>query len=244
MFTIERLLHKKLPEIPKDISEQIKNKNQISLTSFDDKNLILTDESLQSEVGYGKMADGSYLVSMVCPMPNITPEMILWWFWWHAQKSERYRVWFPGEHFAVSYSRKDRDYFKTDSLPEFKNNTQYPTERIGGIRLPLRIDFTEPSEFGFSKEYMSQNNIPLIMCGHVGAFKGLVWHTEMAHIFKQTEYGLMLISRFWIGKNLKNPLLRKIILTDETAKGMAEHCCVEYRNLAEILPELYESESS
>ncbi|MDE5995689.1 MAG: hypothetical protein K2G56_02095 [Eubacterium sp.] len=36
-------------------------------------------------------------------------------------------------------------------------------------------------------------------------------------------------------------MLRKIILTDETAKGMAEHCCIEYRNLVEILPRLYNS---
>ena len=68
---------------------------------------------------------------------------------------------------------------------------------------------------------------------------GLVNHTEMAHIFKQTEDGLFLISRFWLGATLKNPLLRKEILTDGTAKGMAAHCCVEYRNLAQILPELY-----
>ena len=86
---------------------------------------------------------------------------------------------------------------------------------------------------------MEKNQIPLIVCGHVGAFRGLIWHTEMAHIFKQTDDGLFLSSRFWIGKTLTNPLLRKAILTEETARGMAEHCCVEYRNLAEILPDLY-----
>jgi hypothetical protein len=49
----------------------------------------------------------------------------------------------------------------------------------------------------------------------------------------------LLISRFWLGQTLKNPLIRKAMLTDKTAKGMAEHCCIEYRNLAEILPGLY-----
>ena len=105
--------------------------------------------------------------------------------------------------------------------------------------MPLRIDFVTPEEFGFSKPVMEENNIPLIVCGHVGAFKGLIWHTEMAHIFKQTEDGLFMISRFWLGKTMKNPLLRKLIMTDDMARGMAEHCCIEYRNLYEILPELY-----
>ena len=69
---------------------------------------------------------------------------------------------------------------------------------------------------------------------------GTVEHTEMAHIFKRTDEGLTLISRFWLGQTLKNPLLRKAMLTDATARGMAAHCCVEYRSLAGILPELYD----
>ena len=64
--------------------------------------------------------------------------------------------------------------------------------------MPLRIDFVEPKRFGFSENLMEENNIPLIICGHVATYKGLVKHT-----------------------------------------GMAEHCCVEYRNLAEILSKLY-----
>lgn len=105
--------------------------------------------------------------------------------------------------------------------------------------MPLRIDFVTPEEFGFSKAVMQEYHIPLIVCGHVGVFNGAIWHTEMAHIFKQTEDGLFLISRFWLGKTMKDPLLRKLIITDKTAKAMAEHCCVEYRNLLEILPILY-----
>ncbi len=238
-MTIEKLKIKPLPVIPIDIAKKIEEKNKVSLTEFSNKNDILKSADLQSEIGYSKFEDGSYIVSMVCPMPGITPEMIEWWFWWHPQSDERYQVWFPGEHFSISYDRKDRKYFRKDSKPVFDRNTQYPVERIGGIRMPLRIDFVTPSDFGFSKEEMNRNNIPLIVCGHVGAFKGLIWHTEMAHIFKKTDNGIYLISRFWIGKTLKNPLLRKLILTDKTAKGMAEHCCIEYRNLVEILPHLY-----
>ena len=228
--------------IPHDISEQIKNKNRITLTAFENKNQILTNSDLQNEVGYARFPNDSYLVSMTCPMPHVTPEMINWWFWWHPQKSERYRMWYPGEHFGISYAGKDKNYFAAESLPPFKENTQYPIERIGKLTLPLSIAFKEPAAFGFSKQTMEENDIPLIVCGHVGAFKGLVWHTEMAHIFKQTEDGLMLFSRFWLGERLTNPLLRKVMLTDKTAEGMAMHCCVEYRNLAELLPKLYDKE--
>ncbi len=237
MSLILELMNKPLPEKPSEINQCLAHPN-ITLTSFDNKNDILKNERIWHDAGYQKFSDKSYLVSMYCPMPNITPEMISWWFWWHPQKDERYRVWFPGAHCKIGYSKNNRTYFNQSKQPKFEKNTQFPTEKIGGIKMPLRIDFIEPSEFGFSEKAMSDNNIPLIVCGHVGAFNGLIWHTEMAHIFHQTKDGLFLISRFWLGRNM-NPLLRKLIINDKMALGMAQHCAVEYRNLAEILPKLY-----
>lgn len=235
---LKELLDKPLPEIPGDVREKLRF-FAITPTLFEDKDTILRSRDLRREVGYCRFQNGDYLVSMTCPMPGITPEMISWWFWWHPQESIRYQVWFPGEHFRISFDKKDAAYFRQDTLPVFRPNTQHPTERIGGIRMPLQIDFVDPHDFGFSEQAMQENDIPLIVCGHVSAFRGLIPHTEMAHIFQKSDDGLFMSSRFWIGKNLVNPFLRKQILTGATAKGMAEHCCVEYRNLAEILPVLY-----
>lgn len=232
------LLNKPLPTIPPEIRTRLAQPC-ITQTSFEDRNAVLCDAGLQREVGYTRFPDGNWLVSMTCSMPGITADMIRWWFWWHCREDLRYRVWFPGDHLRIRYHKKDRDYFLRDTLPPFQPNTQFPVEKIGSMRLPLRIDFVTPEQFGFRPEDIRANHISLVVCGHVSAFGGLLPHTEMAHIFKQTEDGLLLISRFWLGQTLKNPLLRKAILTEDTALGMAEHCCVEYRNLAEILPGLY-----
>lgn len=235
---IKALMNKELPVIPDEIHRAIEN-SAVSATEFENKNDILQDESLQREVGIAKMPDGTFLVSMVCPMPGITAEMIRWWFWWHPQADERYKVWFPGEHKGIGYPEKQRAYFNSSSCPEFRNNTHYPLEKIGKALLPLRIDFVTPEQFGFSKGIMEEKGIPVIVCGHVGAFRGLVMHTQMAHIFKETDEGLFLISRFWLGKTMKSRLLGKMIITEKLAKDMARHCCIEYRNLSEILPTLY-----
>ena len=235
---LRELLNKSLPQIPTEIIDALRV-NRITKTSFECKNEILTNTELQTEVGFEKMDDGTFLVAMICPMPNITVEMIEWWFWWHTQDSLRYQVWYSNDHISIKYHKKDRAFFEQSNVPEFVPNTQCPVERIGGMKMPLRIDFVTPVEFGFSNELMQENNIPKIVCGHVGAFNNLVKHTEMAHIFKQTEDGLFMISRFWLGNTIKNPLLKKLIITEDIAKGMAEHCCIEYRNLCEILPMLY-----
>lgn len=237
-MTLKELTKKPLPKISETDKKRIEAE-EITPTAFLCKNEILSSEKLQNEMGFEKLSNGNYLVSMTCPMEGITPEMINWWFWWHPQKSERYKAWFPGEHYGVSFAKKDKEYFSRNELPSFKENSQFPVERIGKIVMPLRIDFKTPENFGFSSELMKENGIPLIVCGDVSAVGGLVSHTKMAHIFKKTENGLLLISRFWIGETLKNPLLRKVILNDDTARGMAEHCYVEYRNLVDVLKELY-----
>ena len=236
---MKELLNKPLPQIPAEIREHLDN-SKITLTPLEEMNTILCSSALQQEVGYRRFDNGDWLVSMTCPLPGITPEMVQWWLWWHCQEDLRYQVWYPGDHIRISYRKKDRAYFEQETMPPFQPNSQCPVERIGGIRMPLKIDFVTPEDFGFSRQAMEENGIPIIGCGHVSAFGGLVRHTEMAHICKQTEDGLVLISRFWLGKTLKNPLLRKGILTEKTARGMAEHCCIEYRNLAQILPGLYQ----
>lgn len=100
---MKSLLNKPLPKIPETIVKELEIP-RITPTSFDDKDSILYDCSLQQEVGYTRLSDGNWLVSMICPMPGITAEMIEWWFWWHCQEDLRYQVWFPGEHLSTSTS--------------------------------------------------------------------------------------------------------------------------------------------
>ncbi len=233
------LLQKNLPEIPLEIREELMF-SDITQLYFEDKNILLSDDSIQREVGYTHMPDGNWLVAMICPMPGINAEMLRWWFWWHPQESVRYQVWYPNAHKDISFRKKDRTYFEERQMPPFKDNIQYPKETIGNITMPLSIAFTSPEEFGFSKEIMESNNIPIIICGHVGVAKGMIMHTEMAHIFKKTDEGGILISRFWIGNLYKTKIFKNKIFNENMAIGMAEHCCVEYRNLAEILPILYD----
>lgn len=237
-MNLEVLLDKPLPSVPPEIEAKLRA-GQITLTSFEDRNVILSDADLQKEIGYRQFDDGSFLVSMTCPMPDITPEMIKWWFWWHPQEDIRYQIWFPNTHYRIGFGKKDSPYYLQAEMPTFRANTNYPTERIAGIKMPLRIDFITPESFGFSIHAMQETNIPLIVCGHVGAFGGIVMHTEMAHIFKKTDDGLFLISRFWLGKTIKSMRLRRAVMNEQLAYGMAEHCCIEYRNLVEILPDLY-----
>lgn len=240
MSLLENLQMVKTADCPKEIQTILDNNPHVTPTPFESKNDILRNKGLQEEVGFEKLNDGTYIVSMTCPMPGITKEMIEWWFWWHPQADERYRIWFPEEHFSIGYAKENTDYFHNDQVPPFQPNTHFPKERIGNHTMPLRIDFISPESFGYSTEQMERNDVALIVCGHIGIFKGMIMHTEMSHIFFQREDGLYLVSRFWLGQLLTNRLLKKLFVNEEMAKALAIHCCREYRNLAKLLQELYE----
>lgn len=76
---MKELLNKPLPVIPPDIREKLDHPH-ITMTRLESMNDILSDNGLQEEAGYQPFSDGSWLISMTCPMPGITPEMIEWWF--------------------------------------------------------------------------------------------------------------------------------------------------------------------
>lgn len=226
-------------QIPNEINLKIINSKDITPVPFCDINSILESKKLQNEIGCLRLDDGTYLVSMICPMPKVTKEMVQWWFWWHPQENVRYQLWYPGEHISISYSKKNLKYFSMPDVPPFEENTQYPVEKIGFMKLPLAISFKTPENFGFSKDKMEKNGVSIIVCGDVGLGKGLVYHTKMSHIFFERENGLFMVSRFWLGENLKSRLLRKLFINKKTAVDMAKHCCVEYRNFAKKIPLLY-----
>ena len=227
--------------IPADIAKKLKKPGSNHITKFEDKNEILVHKELHKDIGYAQMDDGNYIISSCVELPGMTAEMVQWWFWWHPLEKERYMLWYPGEHFGISYPTKEKSYFEQKKQPDFKPNMQYPVERIGGMKLPLSINFVTPKQFGYDEKLMRENGVATIICGHVGAFKDLIPHTEMSHICFQEENGLYMVNRFWMGQRAKNPVVRKFLLADEIAKGMTEHCYIEYRNFAKKVPMLYEA---
>ncbi|MGN1022492.1 MAG: DAPG hydrolase family protein [Lachnospiraceae bacterium] len=212
---------------------------RITLTAYASRNELLQDPDLWTEVGYQKTKEGVWQVSCFCPMPGVKADMIRWWFWWHPRADLRYEAWYPEMHHAISYRKKDAGYFLAHAQPSFRDNVQYPTETIGQKTMECTLSFVTPEEMGFQRDLLRKSGVSAAVCAHVGMARGLVMHTEMTHLFLEWEDGLFMVSRFWLGQRLPNRFLREKIITRDTARGMCEHCLVEYRNLAVRLPDLY-----
>ncbi len=210
---------------------------------FEKINELLKPGYLEMENGYSILKDGSAYVAVRTDLPGVTYEMMRWWFWWHALKDIRYKIWCPGDHYAIDVADKQRLADESLSYDErFLKNPHYPVEDVGPGPTNLSIRFVSPETFGFNVSDFSKNGIEGVTCAVVGFRNGqsTLEHTYMCHIFRKKGDGLELRSRFWLGKKLNMPNIRKMISTEDTAMDMAMHCTREFNHLAGILPAVYD----
>lgn len=207
---------------------------------------------LDVETGWAVLPDRSVKIAVETPMPDLTPEMVEWWFDWHPRRNDRYRAWHPVAHFgnalvpAASPGKK----------PSW-GVTNLVDEDVGDGRMKVRIDFSSPREFGFGDDYLDDPVVGTIICARAGDSR--VSHTSMAHVFLREGDGLRLRSHFWIGSRIRprlpgplaiaerpleslasQSLVRGIAIPGAVGPGLARHCAEEYANLNQILPGLFE----
>jgi len=207
---------------------------------------------LEVESGWTVLTDGSVQVAVETPMPDLTAEMVEWWFDWHPRRRDRYRVWHPVAHYDNGIVPAEPPGHKP-----FWGSVNFPNEDVGDGPISVRIDFKSPREFGFADDYLEDPSVGTIVCGRVG--DRWLTHTDMAHVYLRDGDGLRLRSRFWIGERIRprlpgpasvaegrigsllsRSLVRGPAIPDGVGPGLARHCAEEYANLNSILPGLFD----
>jgi len=261
MKNYDKYLTRANSRIPKDNLMIIKRGTDIALSEvfpIDDKNKLLEEGYLSTENGYHHHTDRSAFAAVLTDMPNVTIEMIDWWFWWHAKESVRYQLWYPEMHFGIESDFGGHYDDVTMSYRERLHlSTHYVTEDIGMGKEKIAIDFMSPATFGFNQKQMTNEKDQTIICARVGDLSKRVWHTRMCHQVRKKGKGVEMRSRFWmaqkvermdelgasfINKLLNNSFIKGKLLPKGLGRHMFHHCTQEYNNLAEILPELYNEE--
>jgi hypothetical protein len=226
---------------------------------FENINELLNPGYLPLETGYCKMPDGSVFVAVLTEMPDVTGDMLDWWFWWHPINPLRYKIWYPETHLGTKLDVDMEEYISRSGPynQRYWNTANYPVEDIGVGKDTLSIRFIPPYDFGFDISRFETAGVATAICGIVGSIsKKIRQHTYMCHFVRNKNNGVEMRSRFWIGhtvirdgvseKSIINRLIntkfaRKILLPKKVGFCMAMHCAQEYNNLAKILPELYET---
>lgn len=209
-------------------------------------------EPLGVESGWTRLPDGSIQVAFRTLLPDLTAEMVEWWFGWHPLRDDRYRAWHPSEHFGnrvlPGATRQAKSYWGA---------VIFFDEDVGDGRSQLRTAFTSPQGFGLPGDPFADGAVKVILSARVG--DRWMTHTDMIHVFLADGGGLSLRSRFWIAEHVRprmpgplvgledaaenlasRKLVRDIAVPDGIGESVARHGAEEHAQLGKILPGLYE----
>jgi len=210
---------------------------------------LLRPEPLNLETGYERLPDGVLHIAARTDMHHCTGEMFEWWFRWRCD-TQKYVWWHPVDHVSSRWAG-------TLSDDTHVGSEHVVTEYFTGLPADdLIIQFRDPSEFFASGAYEKARESGAISCAVLARVgfthdpprqdDGSVLGGRLLHIGRDTEWGMVLRSHFFIGQDLPatgvgpDELARTV--TDEFGRGLLQHAYNEFTFLSRFLPSLYIAE--
>ena len=219
--------------------------------AFRDRNRLFDPGYLEEELGYCIMPDGTGYLANLTPMPGVTAEMFDWWFAWHGLDDLRYSIWDPEDHYYARSMQKEKGRDPDLSLREkYWDTTHEVLEDTGMGPECLFINFKRPGDLGFDQAKIGTEACATIVCAK-GTGKGQPPfanpETIMCHFVRETDEGIELRSRFWMGwtydkgRDVKS-LPDGMRMPPMGPMSLLAHNIKEFTNLAALLPRVYAEE--
>ena len=201
------------------------------------------------EDGFALTADGAMHVAARTDMPGVTPEMIDWWFGWHSDSPERYKLWHPNAHVYAAWSAPPPA--GTRGRARYVGQTSIVDEYIGSNLIRAAIQFVQPRLLGLADASLDDPQQATIVCARTGLGDFPIDVGYLAHHVRRTPTGSEMRSRFWIGgpyaagrgSTLGAVMARgaRLVMrpSEADARALLVHCAEEMQHLASFLPALF-----
>ena len=210
---------------------------------------LLNPAPMPLEMGFERLDSGVLHVACRTDLHKCSGEMLEWWFRFRPN-TQQYSWWHPVDHISSEW-------------PEFVDGTHIGSvhkveERFTGTAAKkLLIQVREPSEF-FSAAALQNardaGHVSGLVCGRGGESweaprdpAGRVMGTRLFHIARDTAWGCVLRSHFFLGWDLptigKTPEQIAAMITDDVAPSLLTHCYNEFTFLSRFLPSLFIAEN-
>ncbi len=209
---------------------------------------------IEAEVqnGFTVTSDGAIHVNLVTEMPGVTPAMIDWWFGWHGDSPERYKLWHPRAHVHAQWAAPPPS--GSTGRARYVGYTSEVDEYLGSSMIRGAIQFRRPEELGLVDAAVAAGVDATAVCARTGLVDLPVDIGYLAHHVAAVPGGSVMRSRFWLGGaylaarsaplRAAVPVAKRLVgLTELDARALLVHCSQEMTHLATFLPALYEQES-
>ena len=201
------------------------------------------------EDGFALTADGAMHIAARTDLPGVTPAMIDWWFGWHSDSPERYKLWHPQAHVHADWLAPPPP--GTRGRARYIGHTSIVDEYIGSNLIRAAIRFVPPKALGFTDPSLDHPEKATIVCARTGLGDLPIDVGYLAHHVRRTANGSEMRSRFWIGGPYaagRNSAVGAIMAraarlmmrpTESDARALLVHCAEEMQHLASFLPAFY-----
>lgn len=210
----------------------------------------IVDAEVQN--GFSVTSAGAIRVNIVTEMPGVTPTMIDWWFGWHSDSPERYKLWHPRAHVHAQWASPPPA--GSTGRARYVGCTSEVDEYLGSAMIRGAIQFRRPEELGLVDAAVAGGVNATAVCARVGLVDLPVDIGYLAHHVAAVPGGSVMRSRFWLGGpdiaarsaplRAALPVAKRLVgLSELDARALLVHCSQEMTHLAAFLPALYEQES-
>jgi hypothetical protein len=221
-----------------------------AMLSFERAGRLLDGEREEIQDGFTLTRDGALLVAVHTDMPGVSPKMIDWWFGWHSDEPQRYKLWHPRAHVHAEW--------RSGPPPGARGRDRYVgcvscvDEYLGHTLGRYAIQFVPPERLGIRADLVADPERATVVCARVGFADYPVDAGYLAHHVERVEGGSVMRSRFWIGAPfacargggvaaaVAVSMVRRLRSPKESdGRALLAHCAGEMAHLASFLPALY-----
>jgi len=212
-------------------------------------NRLLDPAPMPLETGYERMPDGALHIACRTDMHKCSGEMLEWWFR-SRPNTQQYIWWHPVDHVSSEWLGGTAD-THIGSIHKVE-------EYFSGLPMAqLLIQFREPTEFFEAEAYANaraDGRISAAICGRTGRSwdaerdnQGRMLGSRLLHIGRDTDWGCVLRSHFYLGNDLPaqglTPQEVSAAVPEIAGQALLQHCYNEFTFLSRFLPSLYVAEN-
>ncbi|KAK7628696.1 hypothetical protein IWX50DRAFT_612826 [Phyllosticta citricarpa] len=203
---------------------------------------------LQMENGWTVGQDGTLMIAVRTAIPEITGEMLDWWFGWHQVDSARYKLWNPVAHQYAWRFPEQLDWANKSYVQRYIGTFSQIDEYIGQDANKITIAFVEPQELGFRREMFEESGVETVVMSAAREskedFLGLTSRVSTTGHTNSTDQniGQYLVHQVRLmddgSRELRSRFFLKVT-SAQIAHDLLVHCNIEMQHLNCFLPDLF-----
>jgi hypothetical protein len=210
---------------------------------------LLDPRPMPLEMGYERLDDGSLHIACRTDLHRCTGEMFQWWFRFRPGTRE-YAWWHPVDHVSSAWLETAEG----THVGSIHKVEEYFT---GRHLAQLLIQFRDPREFFDAGDYeraLADGRVSAAVCARGGRSwdaardgQGRMMGSRLFHICRDTDWGCVLRSHFFLGHDLPAQGLSAKEVADrvpeDAGEALLQHCYNEMTCLSRFLPSLFIAEN-